>query len=131
MATLGWGATLSGLSVGSITGIRDVTVGPSRTINSIPHTTLDSRFAKHEEGGHEEGNMVATIEYDKTIYDALQDNPEAHAGDTWTGTDGDGNVWAGPGFISSIGDIPINQDDVNVFTLEITPDSVWTHTASS
>lgn len=130
MATVGFGATLSGASVGAVTGLRELAVG-GRAINVITHTTLDSRHAKHKEGGHDDGPITATIEYDKTLYDALQTNSEAHAGDTWTYTDADGNTWIGSGFISNLGEITSGADDVNVFALEITPDTVWDHTASS
>lgn len=127
---IGFDATLSGASIGAITGLRDVAIG-GRDITVVTHTTLDSRAAKHKEGGYEDGPITATIEYDATVYDALQDNQEAAAGDTFTYTDAGGNVWTGGGFISSLGPIPSVVDDVGVFTLEITPDTVWAHTAFS
>lgn len=130
MATSSFGATLSGASVGAVIGLRDLSFG-GRTINVIGHVTLDSRATKHEEGAYEDGPMSATVEYDKTIYDALQTNQEAHVGDDWTGTDADGNTRIGHGFITNIGDVVNGPDDILIFALEITPDTVWDHTASS
>lgn len=130
MATSGFDATLSGVSVGSVTGLLSLSFG-ARTVNTITYTTLDSRAAKHKEGGYEDGPLVAEIVYDKTLYDALQDNQEAHVGDTWTGTDADGDTFAGSGYITGIGEVVSNADNILVHSLEITPDTVWTHTAVS
>lgn len=132
MAIVGFGTTLSGASVGAVTGIKECAVG-GKSINVINYALLSEpdRSTHNLQGVITSGPITATVVFNKAVYDALVENQKTIGGDVWTLTDVEGNVWSGQGFITDLGEISNTVDSENNFTLEITPESLWEFTPSS
>lgn len=132
MAITGFGATLVGSTTGAISDLKEVTVG-GYTIAVISHNTLGSanRLGSNKRGGVTRGNIVATVEFDKTVYASLELAALTEANESWTLTDQEGNTWVGDGFLNDLGEVGNAQDSENTHTLEITPATDWAYTAVS
>ncbi len=129
---IGFGATLSGSTTGSVGSI--VTLDRDASLDVIDFSTMESIDAIREKmaGLIDEGSLTVTINYDGRngqIAAALDTAFKSRTAQTWTTTYPEGDTDEGPGFISALGKA-IPHDDKMVQTIVITYASGVTYAAA-
>jgi len=133
MATTLTGATLTGSTVGTITGIQSCTVG-GLEINDINFAANDDSngVTNHIPGTVTEGPITVTIVYTSALQTTLRQFADNRTtAEVWTYADGAGAAadfdWVGTGFISSVSGVDSDPDSEDTFTMTITPTSKFVY----
>lgn len=131
MAVTLTGATLSGSTTGSVTGIKSASFG-GLDVNDIEFAQAGDTngITNHIPGTITEGPGTITLVYVKAIYNTLRTRAKTRATETFTYTKADGSTVVGTGFIKSVTEFDSDPDSEDTFTLVITPSTSWTFTAA-
>jgi hypothetical protein len=132
MATSLTGATLSGSTTGSITGLQSATFG-GLDVNDIEFSQAGDTngITNHIPGTITEGPGTFTITYIKGIYNTLRTRALTRGTETWTYTKADGSTVVGTGFIKAVSSFDSDPSSEDTVTLVITPSTSWTFTAAA
>jgi len=126
----GFSGTLAGSTSGSVTGIENITIGGLTLDRDLIRTIGDTnRVGEHVPLGVEEGDITVTINWNKTIYNALRNALLAQTSETWTLTDAGSSTHVGTGFVSKVGEVPLNATAHATFDVALTPATKWAFTA--
>lgn len=130
MGISGYGLTLSGASLGSLTGIESVTVGGLELdFSEIRQVSDTNRIPENLPLTVREQPMEIVFTYNKTIYDTLRDAAKARTEDTFTFTDSGSSIHAGAGFVAGVTGTGYSTDSHATFTCRLQPKTSWTFTA--
>lgn len=130
MSISGYSATLVGSTSGAITGIRSVSVGGVTLNFDEVRTVADTnRVSTHLPLGVAEGPMTVTLDYNKTIYNALRNAVLAQTSETWTLTDAGSSTEAGTGYVASVTDRLLGTEAAATLQATLMPATKWTFTA--
>ena len=130
MAQTGYGLTLSGASLGSLTGIESVTVGGVEVDFDVIKTVSDTnRIPENLPMAVREQPMELVFAWNKTIYNTLRNAAIARTEDTFTLTDVGSSTDVGAGFVAHVGGKTLNTEGHTVFNCRLQPKTSWTFTA--
>ena len=130
MATSGYGATLAGASIGSITGIKDIRVGGlEMSVAEVATLSDTNRVPENVPTKVREMPIELTIAYVKTLYNTLRDAVKARTQDTFTLTDAGSSTHVGAGFVTGVGGLGLDTDNEMSYTATITPQTSWSFTS--
>jgi len=132
MPLTGYEATLSGTTLGSLTGVKEIRIGGIE-VSVVEIATLAdvNRIPEKIPGKVNESPMEITFSYNKTVYATLRTAAKARTEDTFSLADAEASAHAGLGFVSKVGDLGLDTENDMVFTAILTPKTSWAFTPSA
>lgn len=131
MAKTGSGTTLSGSTLGSVTGVQSISIGGlTLGIAELIELGQTNRIPEGVPTIPRESPLELTVTYAKTIYDTCRDQLIARTEDTFTLTDSESSTHVGAGFVTGVSGPSQEAESVDTFTITLTPKFSWTFTPS-
>lgn len=130
MAQSGYGLTLSGASVGSITGVKNINVGGIELdFDEIATVGDTNRITEHIPLKCRELPMDITLKMESTVYATLRSAVKAQTSDTFTLTDSMGSTDIGVAFVARVGGKNYDTDGHSQFSISLQPKTSFVFTA--
>lgn len=129
MSKTGYGATLIGAALGSITGIKNMEVGGVTVTFERLRTVADAKKCGTQIPiDWTQGPITLTLDWNKTVYNTLAAAAKAHTKDTFTATDVEASVRVGAGYVAEVGAVPDDPSRLSEFTVSLEPETDWSFT---
>ncbi len=132
MSISGYGTTLSGASLGALTGIEAIQMGDLEVRFDEIATLADVNYiVENLPLSVREGPMVATFNHNKTIMATLRTAIIDRTLDTYTLTDQESSTHAGAAYVAKVGGANEDTQGHKTFKAEFQPQRSWAFTAAS
>lgn len=129
MSHTGYGLTLAGVSLGSLTGIKKITGGGLELQMDEIKTVSDlNRVGMSIPVGAKGKPLQITFDWNKTVYSTLHAATLARTKDTFTLTDDESSTDVGAGYVNDPGERSLGTDGHEEFTATLTPETYWAFT---
>jgi len=130
MALSGYGLTLAGATLGSLSGVKTINVGGIELdFDEIATVGDTNRITEHLPLKCRELPMEVTFKMESTVYATLRSAVKAQASDTFTLTDSMSSTDVGVGFVAFVGGKNYDTDGHSQFSARIQPKTSFVFTA--
>jgi hypothetical protein len=120
------GFTLSGVTLGALTGIKNMTFpGVTQTRDRVRTAGDGDDAGTAYYQNFVEGPIVVTFHKNATLRNTLLAKSEAGTTDTFTATKTGEHTYTGPAFVD-VGEVVYGSDNEPEFTVTIEPETKWT-----
>lgn len=135
MPATGYGSSLVASALGTFPNVKSIKLGGLEVeMKEVACVTDTNKIPTKLPNKVRDGNIDLVMVYDEggqELYEDLRNAAKSAAQDDFTLTDSTGSTHAGMGYVAKVGELTIDTDNEETYTVTLTPVTTWDFTGAT